>query len=64
MLRPMNATTVKQLRKRLRLTQRGLANALGIHPMTVSRWERGVVNVPEPVAKLLTMMAASKRGKR
>ncbi|MBW1954066.1 MAG: helix-turn-helix domain-containing protein [Deltaproteobacteria bacterium] len=33
-------------RKRWRLTQRQLAQALGVDVMTVSRWERGVRGIP------------------
>jgi transcriptional regulator with XRE-family HTH domain len=61
---PMNAVQVKRLRKRLRLTQEGLAEAVGVHPMSVSRWERGVVAIPEPTAKLLRLLAAKKGAKR
>jgi transcriptional regulator with XRE-family HTH domain len=32
---------IRALRKRLRLTQRGLAARLRVYPKTVSRWERG-----------------------
>lgn len=31
---------IKKLRLRLRLTQRDLADLLGVDPITVSRWER------------------------
>jgi transcriptional regulator with XRE-family HTH domain len=60
----MTAAEVARLRKRLGLTQEGLAKELGVHPMTVSRWERGTVNIPEPTARLLRILAASKKGKR
>lgn len=33
-------------RKQWRLTQRQLANVLGVDVMTVSRWERGVRGIP------------------
>lgn len=37
----MNATEIRALRGELRLTQHGLAALLGVHPITVSKWERG-----------------------
>jgi len=44
---------------RLRLTQAQLAAKLGVHEMTVSRWERGTGQVPVPVARLIRYVAAS-----
>ena len=37
----MNAGEVKALRNRLHLTQKKLAEAVGVQPNTVARWERG-----------------------
>ena len=37
----VRAARIKEIRLNLRLTQRGLAERLGIDPITVSRWERG-----------------------
>ena len=43
-----------------------LAGRLGVHEMTVSRWERGTVSVPEPVALLIVRLSkeAKSKGKR
>lgn len=41
------ARCIGDLRKRLHLTQTQLANRIGVTAMTVSRWERGLV---EPTA--------------
>lgn len=37
----MNADEVKALRNRLHMTQKKLAEAIGVQPNTVARWERG-----------------------
>lgn len=34
--------TIKELRKSLGLTQVEFAHHIGVHPITVSRWERGL----------------------
>lgn len=41
---------VSLLRQHLALTQRALAQLLGVHPMTVSKWERGQLS-PRPGAR-------------
>ena len=55
----MTAAEVRRVRVRLRLTQAQLAAKLGVHEMTVSRWERGTGQVPAPVARLIRFVAAS-----
>jgi transcriptional regulator with XRE-family HTH domain len=52
---------VKRLREQMGLTQEAFAKLVGVHPMTVSRWERGVVNVPAPTAKLIRILAKGTR---
>lgn len=51
----MNRDTFKEIRARLGLTQAALARKIGVHPITVTRWEtvetkRGI---PNPVARLM-----------
>jgi transcriptional regulator with XRE-family HTH domain len=43
----MIATDIPRLRKDLHLNQSQFAGLMGIHPITVSRWERGKVS-PTP----------------
>ena len=40
---------IKALRERLGLTQTELAEAVGVHPNTVARWERGELGISAPM---------------
>ena len=42
MVNEITKATVLQLRKKLRLTQNDFAYVFGFHPMTVSKYERGL----------------------
>lgn len=39
----MNQEAIANLRKRLGLNQMEFGNLFGVHPMTVSKWERGTL---------------------
>jgi len=45
-------------RKRLGLTQVGLANRMGVTANTVARWERGEIPIRESMARLITFLGA------
>jgi transcriptional regulator with XRE-family HTH domain len=47
---------IKRARKVLGVSQIELAEKLGVHPMTVSRWERDFVKIPEPEARLVSLL--------
>ena len=49
------------MRERLGWTQEDLARELGVHRVTVARWETGEHSVPAPVAKLLARFAAERK---
>jgi transcriptional regulator with XRE-family HTH domain len=49
--REWDGGTLRRLRKRLGLSQAGLATRLGIHPQTVSKMERGQMPIG-PMVKL------------
>lgn len=49
--------SVKSLRTRLALSQKQLAELLGVHLMTVSKWERGVLEPSDHQRKLLRALA-------
>ena len=55
----MTGTEVQRLRRRLGVTQAQLAARVGVHKLTVSRWERGQVRVTEPMSRLLKLLAAT-----
>ena len=60
----MTGQELRQLRNQLRLTQLDLAEQLGVHKITVSKWETGVHKVPEAVAKLLPLLVKDTQNRR
>jgi len=56
---------IARLRTRLGLSQRELAQLIGSHAMTVSKWERGLLHPSEHQARLLrAFVQAADRGVR
>ena len=56
---------VRHLRRRLGISQRELAELLGTHAMTISKWERGVAEPGERHRRLLRAFSqAAERGAR
>jgi molybdopterin-binding protein len=49
---------VRSLRRRAGLTQTALAELVGVHPITVSKWERGVLAPSRHQAELLKALAS------
>jgi len=49
----MTNQELKQIRLSMGLKQSELAKLLHVHEMTISRWERGVGNIPGGMAELL-----------
>ena len=64
-MRGMDAEELKKRREALGMTQEQLAEALTVHAMTVSRWERGERSIPShlPLA-LETIEREHKKGKK
>lgn len=55
----------RSLRLRLELSQKELAELLGVHAMTVSKWERGVLNPNAHQQRILQALGhAAERGLR
>jgi DNA-binding transcriptional regulator YiaG len=48
-----------QIRQQLGMTQEAFAEALGVHPDTISRWERGERGVSQMALKLARSILAS-----
>lgn len=59
----MNGDELKTRREALEMTQEQLANALSVHVMTVSRWERGERAIP-PHLPLALKTVEAERGKK
>ena len=63
----MTGDELQRIRKRLRLTQTGLAERLGVSSNTVARWERDEVPIREPMVRLIRVLAKNSetpRGRR
>lgn len=54
----MTPSALKSARRRLRLSCRGLAAAVGSTARTVRRWEAGSLAVPSPAAERVYQMLA------
>ncbi len=53
----MTGTEIKRIRVRLGLTQQQLADRIGTTKNTVYRWEKEMMAVREPTAKLIRLLA-------
>ncbi len=53
----MTGKELLAIRKRLQLSQALLAKRLGVHRVTVAKWEAGTNPVPEMAAKLMRLIA-------
>jgi transcriptional regulator with XRE-family HTH domain len=49
------------IRQQLGLTQAALAEAIGVRPNTVARWERGEIGISEPTTRLVEKIAAERK---
>jgi putative transcriptional regulator len=61
----MTAAEVSAVRNQLGLSQVQLAQLLGVHPLTVSKWERGLLGpTPHQIALLESFAKASQAKKQ
>ena len=63
----MEGKELKRTRLRLKMTQKQLGEALGVHKNSVARMERGefpIIRTTELAVKYLRVMESKKRGKK
>jgi DNA-binding transcriptional regulator YiaG len=60
----VSPTELQRIREALGLTQAESAEELGVHRVTVARWETGDRNIPEPVARLIQRIRNERRRKK
>ena len=60
----MNGKELKVIRKRLKLTQVEIAKLVGVTSNTIARWERGIVKISEPAARLILSMKSQHQARR
>ena len=59
----MNASNIKAIREALGLNQLQFAQLLGVHPMTVSKWEREAALPTDYQAAFLSQFQAAAKNK-
>jgi transcriptional regulator with XRE-family HTH domain len=60
----MTGNEIAGLRQKLGFSQVQLAQLLGVHPLTVSKWERGLLSPTDHQSSLLDSFAKAQRSKR
>lgn len=58
---PVKPAELKRIREGLELTQAALADELGVHRVTIAKWEAGDRGIPEPVARLVKRIQAERQ---
>lgn len=59
----MDKDALRELRKRLQLSQAEFGQLIGAHPMTVSKWERGVLEPSTYQLALIERFRLAARGR-
>ena len=52
----MHAKELLKIRKALGLTQVQIADKIGVKANTIARWERGELQISEPISRLIRMI--------
>lgn len=60
---PMRPPEVRALRRKLGLTGSRFAALLGVHPVTVRKWETGAQAISPMAARLMRLLAEPRRRK-
>ena len=58
---PMKGKELRQLRLKMGITQKQLAEQLGVTENTVARWERDEIKMGEPAAILMRRIAVTRK---
>jgi predicted transcriptional regulator len=61
---PMTRTELRKRRKHLGLTQKQMADRVGVHWNSLARMERGEMTISEPVARLVRFLVVHPELKR
>jgi DNA-binding transcriptional regulator YiaG len=57
----MEKNIVKETAKELGMTQKQLAEYIGVHEETVSKWSRGIVETPSWALKMFELLKTEKK---
>jgi transcriptional regulator with XRE-family HTH domain len=60
----MTGAAFKKQRRALGLIQAKLAKRIGVHRITISKWEAGMVPVPPPIALLMRLLVEKEEAKK
>lgn len=60
----MKPAALRQLRRRLGLSQAKFAALIGVTPNSVARWERGELGMKATTAKLIQLVTAQQKPRR
>jgi transcriptional regulator with XRE-family HTH domain len=52
---------LRRRRKALGLTQAALADKIGVHRITIAKWEANTIAIPKPIALLIELLAKDKK---
>jgi DNA-binding transcriptional regulator YiaG len=59
----VSGSDLKQLRRRMGLTQGQLGELIGVHLVSISRWETGAVPIPKAIALLMRLLVKDAKGR-
>jgi DNA-binding transcriptional regulator YiaG len=60
----VTGSEVRQIRRALGMSQPKFAELLGVHAISVSKWETGAMGMRPTTEKLIRLLAASKRNRK
>lgn len=60
----MEGKELRAIRKKMGLTQKQLAEKIGITWNTLARWERGELGIREPISRLIRILDETSGSKR